>query len=242
MEVHDYLVCTRSALQAVRTHVEDALQAWAADWMGASAELSVQCFPFELPEREDLSDAWCQFTGRWGSAWVRADAQSIASAALFGVQSTDGDGVAVSVADQAVRALLERLTDSQTPPLKMDALPALALAPGRQTMRVEIRTGELLLELVVQGSRAEGLRSSKKLSPPLTRLDIALTGQALPLRARLGETEINLGALQDLAVGDIIRLDRQLDQPAELILLDEKLPCRGYLGMLDGRIAVEIGR
>jgi flagellar motor switch/type III secretory pathway protein FliN len=75
---------------------------------------------------------------------------------------------------------------------------------------------------------------------PKQRLDQALGGEALVLRAMLAGTELNLGQLQALRLGDVLPLEHLLDAPVQIITADGTPVCDGWLGQSDGRVAVEL--
>lgn len=55
----------------------------------------------------------------------------------------------------------------------------------------------------------------------------------------LGETEISVGKLLDLRDGDVLPLDRQVDQPLEM-LLDGKIVARGELVVVGEKLGLRI--
>jgi hypothetical protein len=72
-------------------------------------------------------------------------------------------------------------------------------------------------------------------------LDQALSGQRVALRVMLEGTELNLGQLQGLQLGDVLPLAHALDAPAQVVGTDGAPVCHGWLGQSEGRIAVELG-
>jgi flagellar motor switch/type III secretory pathway protein FliN len=73
------------------------------------------------------------------------------------------------------------------------------------------------------------------LSPALE----ALTDRPVAIEAILGEAELTLDELYTLGVGDVIRLDRRLEDPLTLRLSD-KAVCGGFLGTSGDRKAVQL--
>ncbi|MDN8618020.1 FliM/FliN family flagellar motor C-terminal domain-containing protein [Variovorax ginsengisoli] len=80
---------------------------------------------------------------------------------------------------------------------------------------------------------------SRNGAPPKVALDRALERQAVGLRVTLTGTQLDLGQLQSLKVGDVIPLAHRLDAPARITVGDGARLCDGWLGQVDGRIAVE---
>ncbi|MDK2125131.1 FliM/FliN family flagellar motor C-terminal domain-containing protein [Parachitinimonas caeni] len=86
---------------------------------------------------------------------------------------------------------------------------------------------------------------SKSLSKPAARgklalLPAALTHQRLQLALELGEVTLTLGQLETLAIGDVVRLGTNIDQPAKLITTDGRMVCHGHIGACEGVRAVEV--
>lgn len=77
--------------------------------------------------------------------------------------------------------------------------------------------------------------------PPLTDFFDALQDASLPLRVALSDVEIDIGSLQNLALGDVIRLPHLLDAALNVHVGDD-IVCTAYLGQRQGRRAVELQR
>jgi flagellar motor switch/type III secretory pathway protein FliN len=78
--------------------------------------------------------------------------------------------------------------------------------------------------------------------PPLASVREALAARPLTLRLELAGLELDVGSLQQLAVGDVVRLPHLLSQPLTLRAAELPLQCAAYLGQRDGRYAVELSR
>jgi len=77
---------------------------------------------------------------------------------------------------------------------------------------------------------------------PTTGLDEALARERITLRTVLSGTELNLGQLQSLSIGDVIPLEHRLDAPLKVVSAEGAELCEGWLGQRQGRIAVEMTR
>lgn len=78
--------------------------------------------------------------------------------------------------------------------------------------------------------------------PPLSGVREALAARPLTLRLELAGLELDVGSLQQLAVGDVVRLPHLLSQPLTLRAAELPLQCAAYLGQRNGRYAVELSR
>lgn len=77
-------------------------------------------------------------------------------------------------------------------------------------------------------------------TPPKVALDRALGRQTVGLRVTLTGAQLDLGQLQSLKIGDVIPLAHRLDAPARITAADGASLCDGWLGQLEGRIAVQL--
>lgn len=66
--------------------------------------------------------------------------------------------------------------------------------------------------------------------------------QTAQVRVWLGDASIELGVLQSLALGDVVRLDARIDQPLPLSIEDRASGQRAFLGCLQGRRAVQLAQ
>ena len=70
----------------------------------------------------------------------------------------------------------------------------------------------------------------------------ALLPQQVTVRATLGAVEVDLGTLHMLRPGDVLRLDKRLDEPVELDIAGERLQCDAFLVASGSHKAVELNR
>lgn len=77
--------------------------------------------------------------------------------------------------------------------------------------------------------------------PPVTDFFDALQDASLLLRVALSDVEIDIGSLQSLALGDVIRLPHLLEAALNVHVGDD-IVCAAYLGQRQGQRAVELQR
>ncbi|QGW82255.1 FliM/FliN family flagellar motor switch protein [Variovorax paradoxus] len=96
---------------------------------------------------------------------------------------------------------------------------------------------------VLLGHAAGSASPPRTYPPQMPRVPLAqaLSGQRVALRVMLEGTELNLGQLQGLQLGDVLPLAHALDAPAQVAGTDGAPVCHGWLGQSEGRIAVELG-
>lgn len=249
MEVRPYRPCTASDVGAAQARVEEILATWSAAWTdagGVGGEVSASIG--ENPAAFASDGPWCTVAGSHASVWTRTASAAVATELLFDEAVVGGrrsEGLAMSLGRRALAELLSALAG--TAPTGASGLqevpaPVHLLQAGRAVLRLQ-------LELATAGVIDVYLERSGPVSeatpgrgPALADLSLGLADQAVEVQAVLGDTEIELGLLHGLAIGDVLRLDAQVDDGIELRIGGKRLPCKGYLGTIDGRLAVELGR
>lgn len=74
----------------------------------------------------------------------------------------------------------------------------------------------------------------------LTRLRDSISDQRVSARVVLGSSKVNVGALASLQEGDVIRLDKSLNDPLEILFGQSASRCKGFIGKQDDRFAIQI--
>lgn len=240
MAVRPFRLCTAADQAAFTARATLAFSAWADEWLGTAAEAALSCAPLMAVAPEDDA-AWLRVQGAAGTVWIAADQVRAVTAWLFGTPQASGGGLAATAAQAGLNALALRLAQAPAGEAALRApAPLHLLEPGRAVLRACIEFAEAELVLLAELPAPE--RAMAPLNEPLGGLGSALGTQEVRLQAWLGEAELELRALRTLAVGDVLRLNRKLDEPVELEVNHQRVPCRGYLGARDGSLAVEIVR
>lgn len=240
MDTRVFRLCTTADKAAFQARATEVLRAWAGEWLGPGVDIAVACEAAEAAALEDAdgNGGWVYCDGPGGSVWAAAaQARNVASS-MFGGGSAPEAGLAAAVGHDALACLVERLAAGSDARLTPEA-PVHLGEPGRATLRVTIGVGAGLTLWIEPPPRER--RAPARLGPLATATG-ALHRQTVTVDVWLGQTELELGALQTLAVGDVLRLAKKLDEGVELRLNDERLPCVGYLGAVDGRVAIEVAR
>ena len=250
MKVRPYRPCTAQDVAAASARAARHGSDWSAAWVDAAAvTVHVSApVPGGMAADFDRDGPWWAATGECGTAWVNIAAATTVAEALFeeaGVGARRKDGLAAAVGRRALGELLCLLAGqglaNQAEPTEA-AVPVHLFELGRAMLahRVEFGGGgrvDIYLELPETSTAV-----TRRDALPLAAMSLGLNAQAVRVQAMLADTEIELGQLHGLAVGDVLRLDAQLDAGIELRIGDKRLPCKGYLGLSSGRLAVELGR
>jgi hypothetical protein len=232
-------------LDRLERFLEQVLRSWARDWGVAERALCVACHRASV--HDGHAGEGTALRGEEGIvAWFRAGPWEAAlSKQLFGEAVRPG-GIAEEVAracvDDATRRLALALGISGAPSGRTVPSPGYRGAWGGQ-VRASLPFDGLLL----MNSAAVGACLSEKqrtTSPPRSPAAIpvlqAATAHRLPLRAQLESCEIDLGVLQDLQPGDVLRIPHRLDAPLQVRTESGATLFRGYLASSRGRKVLEL--
>lgn len=234
--------------------VEGAFRTWAPDWFAPADTPTCACQ--EADGDTLVADSFSPIGGAGQArAWLTTDGhrhgRDALMAALFevdGRQMTQST-LAAEVASQAWEALLEGLRRA----LRLEAGVNLS-APAKTDLRiwsgslsVQLRAGSLQLDLLLNGdcvqplvtALARGNRPprSMELSPVLH----AISRRPVRVKVELSPFELDLGTVQDLAVGDVVPLGHSLATPVFVSAAGTPF-CTGFLGRQSGSKAVELAR
>ncbi|HEY0824824.1 MAG TPA: FliM/FliN family flagellar motor C-terminal domain-containing protein, partial [Ramlibacter sp.] len=101
--------------------------------------------------------------------------------------------------------------------------------------------GAALVRILVAWADDAGASQAAWSAPtPRVPVDRALAGIALNLQVHLEGCELSVGSLQDLQIGDVLRLQHRVDAPAAVTLPDGAPLFNGFLARTRGRKAVEL--
>lgn len=228
--------------------LQGAWQAWARDWGldAAAGEAPLACS--EAAAAYVPGDAWAALgRGTRGTAWTCAapDEEALLAQALFAAPDAATpivrEVVAACRADvQARLACALQLAgtggDGAPPPAAWQPWSGalLAVLPGGRRVLLEAA----LVRALLPPGRSEG--RSQAARAPLVGVQRAAAALTLPLQVRLAPCEVDLGSLQDLRPGDVLRLPHRLDAPAAVTGPDGQALFGGWLVRRHERKAVEL--
>jgi hypothetical protein len=233
-------------LAAAAAVLHGVVRAWAADW-GVRLEPAEQstCGP---AKEDDISSKACPLgSSAVGAAWRIATCGTALGHRLFSRDVADGS-LAAQVVEACERDAWVRirnaldLRDDRT-----DGFPPLAnlCRAWAGTARVNLPLGlcMLLTAPLVNALLKEQGVARAKVSPArdaLIPVREALANTSYPVQVQLDGCEIDMGALSDLQVGDVLRIRHSLDAPAAVLGPGEVALFQGYLARCRGRRAIEL--
>ncbi|MBV8659147.1 MAG: FliM/FliN family flagellar motor switch protein [Burkholderiales bacterium] len=255
MEITPVRLVREQDLTRARTVAAAALDAWVTNWLGQGAA-QAHCAPVRDPALAAPGGRWyaCRLDAG-GTLWGYAEAgwAKQLQSQLFDLdddihskerhrESELASGVAHDALADLFRLMGHALTGTDASLLDAE------LTPPKQLFRP--LTGTLLVTVTLGGSSLHVLAPSVRSTPrpqagrpkPVTPLAAALADTRVRVRVDLGSTELTVGHLATLAVGDVLRLPVALDH-ALLVSTHDGLPvCKAHLGSLDQHRAVELIR
>lgn len=127
--------------------------------------------------------------------------------------------------------------------------PTAEFLEGSGACLVALKIGTFSLQILISAQlsleffRAKGTGASRKSTlPALENALEQIQTKSVKLYAFLGEAEIDIGTLQTISVGDVIRLDTSVDQPAQLTTESGVSLCNGYLGASENFKSLQLCR
>lgn len=238
----------RRQLAALAQELEGALARWQQDW-GLADGARVSCEP---AQGEPLAAQGCKTLQRSGdvAGWLYAPAgtQGIAKA-LFDTNRCHGivAEIAEACLADAWRCLgtlgMSVHAGSACAPLPKDVGPWSGAAAVRVCGVIEA-TLLLAAEAVQAWCDANGLPVAAPVpaQPPLPLViaTSAIARHDFVLQVQLIGCELDLGSLQRLQIGDVVRLSHPLDAPTRVVDRSGTALFFGHLGRRDGHKAVEL--
>jgi flagellar motor switch/type III secretory pathway protein FliN len=125
--------------------------------------------------------------------------------------------------------------------------PAGAERRGSGAIVVSFTVGSLAFDYIISPVTLE--RYIENMEKPVTEarprlvpMPAALGNQKIRASVSLGSAELSLGELATIRVGDVVTLDRLVDQPASMRFGTDCHGCRGFIGVKDGALAFRVSR
>lgn len=243
--VRPFRFCSASGLETLHRTVTDAFTAWAEGRFdsGELADFQVEVDPCNagaVSAAGDVRVPSLSAEGPRGTWWVDAEQYTAMQFLLFGNAVRPGS-IAAEIARQALVDLVDAVAGAVPSPCLQEVID-LGVA-GRALAKVCIRLQGRELEFLVDlpAPSVPPLPSGQAGLPKVSYVP-ALLPHPVSVHATLGTVEVDLGTLHMLRPGDILRLDKRLDEPADLEIAGERLHCAAYLVASGHRKALEINQ
>jgi len=239
-------------LEALGAALQRAVAQWREAWGLPAATGAARCAAAE-PETV-LREGWRMLGDSSAAAWLHVPAESAGALAQFLFGAETQAPVATGVAEACTRDGQRRLCALLGLP-DADALPQ-SPPPGvgqpwsgAVQATLEATPGWTLLisaEAMHAWCRRNGVPTQAgdpaRAREPLCSATDAMGSRTVPVHVELAGCEIDLGALQGLQIGDVVRLPHAVDAPARLTDSHGQLLFEGYLVAHQGRKAIELAQ
>jgi hypothetical protein len=235
-----------AGLQTLARALRQGARDWLAAWTGDAREMEVGCRPFVPTDLQLLPTHAC-VAGGMAQAWLYLSGQESAALAqlLFPGAARVGR-MGRTVMDACLADGLQRLAqllnlgvvqacEGRPPATLAAAFSGAAWAEWGEPLHWRLAIG-------ANAAAPWRRRSESALDearPPLVSVTEALARVELPLQVELQGCELELGALRDLQVGDVVRLPQRLDSLAA-VRQDGSTLFSAHLGREGGAKAVEL--
>lgn len=239
---------THAQLDALALALAGPWAAWLREWHGVSdGAAGVECVLSH--EAQGVAAGWAGLAAAGDAiAWwdARAPGGEPVRTALFGAGTTVAStSLAAAMENKAWEALAVELAMAlglQRQPGD-DGPPAADHAPWSGGVVASLSAPAATLRLFLNGACASKvLGAARTADAPAAKLPPVVEGiSQLPARAsvELAGCEIDLGDLQAVKVGDILRLPQALDEPMQ-VKIGSRPVCAAYLGRRGNSRAVEL--
>jgi hypothetical protein len=237
VEARPYRLLSETLLLQAQERVAEVLTRWAQHWGIAASSTSAEASRLSNQLAREM---WPTPALAGNGVWLgmpqdfTARVYALLCEGSLGVAHAATKSVALGCAAMACEALAKELLQLPTGPAESlpHTLPSASVQAGHGLIAISMRIGSARLQLACVGSRLQTTRRVKENLPPL---DGRAFGDALRVvRARcaveLGSSEVPLADLFQLKPGDVVVLDRAMDQPLLLRTPTGHVTLDAYLG------------
>lgn len=238
-------------LHAMEHVLGRCLRAWAGDWGLAEDLVCADCRRMTARDGEAASQGIALRGANGAAAWFHAQAWMDALPELLLGAAIGSSGIAVEVVRACIDDARLRLAQAlDLAPARSDGVPPLR---RRDSWSGEVGVllpfgGSLLLnaEAVEACLRHGGSVPPSPCTPRPAGASVAMplllaaSEQRLPVHAQLASCEVDLGVLQDLQPGDVLRIPHRLDAPLQVRAESGATLFNGYLASSRGRKVLEL--
>lgn len=256
--VTPFRLLKRSSAQALAERCSVALARWGEAW-AALPDHAVNCSAASehATTLAAASGFFCRLLADGTPVWltVPATAGRYLEQLIFGLHEMDAtcdkhlsSQLGASVAETALEELAQQLVHGITGQASHTSAPGV---PPQQLWRhgsgavlCTVQLGERTLRILLPGSAlpASGKAAQRTSGAALTTLHRALAHLPVRLSVEVSRTELTLGYLRTLAVGDVLALPTSIDHTLRVVAPHDTAVCHAHLGALSGHRAIEVIR
>lgn len=244
METRDFNPLDPVWLSGSRDALLLALRRWQAAW-GTDEEVGVQAHAAHEAAPLPVAQSWWRTAG--GDTWLGVDTAFDAGLArkLFPSASTGASAIAATVAVDArmdlwaaIGAALQSAGEFAE---AAGEAPEQSLRRGSGAIALRVRIGDQQLNVIRDRVPPQRRAAASSTSPCVTAQD-ALRHCSVGLQVNIGKLQLRLESLASIGIGDVLRLDQRLDEPAQVTVQDGAQFCEAYLGSAGAHRALSLIR
>lgn len=257
MKVQPFVLLGNAQRNAFNASFSSDADAWAADWFARPPAVEVTSAPITNTFHTHRECNGLRLADASGVHWVVYSIDETQWMRLGAMLLADQEASARNLPAESllfglIRSALLDLTLRLLPlpegeyGLGQDTLAALlpddAFTPGHEALHLTIDVQDAVIHswlplLPVLPRIGHALPEPSLTTGGLIKPREAIGNQRLSFEIHLGSAELTLGAIGKLAVGDVIRLDKDLQDPLNLVCGQSPLRFTGYLGKQHGHFA-----
>lgn len=250
-----YKLLSKTALSEIGRKLDAACGIWSSAWLSGALPVPAQCRR-AAEYRSDASvkkDVW-MYAGADAAQWVAVSFAPSLTTRLGGSLLASGAPARVSALlnDLVMRAVTDLMRPlcpwvTERAPKKMpegERLPAQVWEAGSGAVVATLEWDGERMEIVFSAGHVSAMLDAAKAKPspgvPFARITDTLLNERLTLKVLAGEALLELGLLQTIAVGDVIKLNTRIDEPLQVLNDDGTRFCEAFLGSRDGRKSIQL--
>lgn len=238
--LRDWLPAEAAERSAVRAPIEEVVAQWSSHWV-ARGELSLSHWALAAEARADAAWRDCG-----GGLQVNCSTRAAARLAGLALDARPEQDELNDRDRKLLASLSRRIVDDLAHRVRQRlGAERDVVSPADRRITAVVSEGvDAILQLSIPVPLLTGLCRRTLPTPraPTTPLASRLAAAApttLRLEATLGAVTLSLAEVRDLAVGDILVLDRTVSEPADLSLSRSEAPvARGTLTETEGHVAL----
>jgi hypothetical protein len=258
MNVRPFALLSDAELAAARQRVIDQLEVWKRDWGLEQTASQVRCVRLAQADSAAPAPRWqCGFRHEGAGVWCawHPDGAAHLQRQLF-IPDEDFDAparpapLAAAAAQQALHGLAGMLAQSvfgsaasAADPVEPDPV-VYTFGSGAVMVTILFDTHSVTCVLNHAALQLVAKVPAQRERAPISRagLDQALKKIPVPLTVEVGQAAVNIASLMTLSVGDVIRLDQNVDKPLAVVGPERRRLFGAHLGLVDQTVAIEVVR
>lgn len=261
MQVQPFALLGASILDKIMRDVVSVMETWRSEWGLEKLSIAAECIRAWEASPQQRNMPWqMRYAGTGKEAWMAwqpeltrfIQRQMFPSEQRHAIQLLSAPSIAAATAEEAVHRLASQLagmlsfhTDdgkSMEAGRPKDAF----FSVGSGALLVRITLGDQIVSCLLDHACVQAVAGNalpRRDDPiPQSGFHNALENISVTLPIEIGQAEVNVENLLTLAVGDVIRLDTSVDKPLTVVGPAQEALFDGYLGTLEGKIAIEVAR